>query len=439
MLSVTKIIMKPVPTAVVLAAILSLSTAADAPCPRSFSPLEAHLTDLFRTFELPIFGTSYSCECNAVDDVTTDITCTIFYDADGMGTEFTNVETATLQQTDEGEFVPATTSWADEAFASWPGPYESFRFDINGELDGCVATECDSCEICMDGISIAIDCDSNNDSFLSITCEDQVSGAFMNTFDFNQELVWRMEQTTSIEEFCSEQIGQLEAHLTNEFALINTNSSMTAAYTCICTSSTDEPSTITTIDCSTDYIVTGGSGSNGEIIQLTLGDDGTYSVASISWFDTNYESSPGPQETYTFQDGALAGCEATGCTSCAVCDNGIHVAINCSSLGEEIGYAFTCQDRYMGAYGSSFDFAGIAAGDVATNFPDVTPDPTIPDESTPVPTTETPVEATLAPTSVSEAPDDADPTTTPASSSGAGICSAMSLLFFTTLAFIYFL
>jgi hypothetical protein len=93
----------------------------------------------------------------------------------------------------------------------------------------------------------------------------------------------------------------------------------------------------------------------------------------------------------------------------------------------------------MGAYGSSFDFAGIAAGDVATNFPDVTPDPTIPDESTPVPTTETPVEATLAPTSVSEAPDDADPTTTPASSSGAGICSAMSLLFFTTLAFIYFL
>ncbi|KAL7545900.1 hypothetical protein ACHAWF_014806 [Thalassiosira exigua] len=84
-------------------------------------------------------------------------------------------------------------------------------------------------------------------------------------------------------------------------------------------------------------------------------------TTSTSFNGPSYSSDS--QEVYHFQAGSVASCEAKGCVSCDVCDDGKSIALNCSNH-EYFTFQTDCSGNFTGGgvvnlFVHSFDFGAI--------------------------------------------------------------------------------
>jgi len=132
----------------------------------------------------------------------------------------------------------------------------------------------------------------------------------------------------------------MESDFTNAF--FSNSPTIPAGYTCSCGKLVDHDQSFG-VECYLNYVDGGEENVNVQRMKYRLGQDGAYELVESSWGDTYY-GTLNARETLFISNGAVTGCAAAGCSPCAVCDDEASIAVDCSSLGDELGYTRVCAD-----------------------------------------------------------------------------------------------
>lgn len=314
---------------------------------QNLSSLEQHMTKSLMAERHSTYTTSFECACGDVSpaDGSFVIDCKIEAGdpARDGNTTFSTTEKMVFELRPSGVYELATSSWGwDSESVTWPN--QEAYFLKNGRVESCKANGCRSCTVCNHNRKfVAVDCSNMALQGYRIGCDAGYVGAYANSYHFGEitgepldgeisttdPSIWA-HGSYDYEAFC-EDLSHLESHMTRKFEK-KMGKMYTSNFECEC-DALDTGRDSFTVACFMEG-TEGGKPFVASEQMMLKGHGGHYELTETSWGWDHGEAELPNQGSFYFEDGKVS-CQAKGCDSCAVCNNGKSIAVDCGDSTEE--------------------------------------------------------------------------------------------------------